>query len=78
MIEPSDSVTVVIIDRVQYLVATNLDSDTALTLIALVSEDPADWQQAQSVWPRYRTQAGEVIDELRRCAAETPRLVRIG
>lgn len=65
MIEPSDSVTVVVIDPVQYLVATNLDSDTAQTLIALVSEDPANWQQAQSVWPRYRTQAVcEFIDSL--------------
>jgi len=34
-----------------------LDCDTALTVIGLVSEDPSNWAEAMSVWPRYRTPA---------------------
>jgi hypothetical protein len=46
-------------------VIRSCDSDTALTILALVSEDPADWDQAMSVWPRYWTRpVGEFVSNL--------------
>lgn len=32
-----------------------LDDDTATTLIAVASEDPADWSEMVNYWPRYTT-----------------------
>ncbi|GAA5507710.1 hypothetical protein [Novipirellula caenicola] len=32
-----------------------VDPDTALTLFAVVSEDPHDWDEIVDYWPRYRT-----------------------
>ena len=52
-----EAVSVSIIDPARCLLASNLDADTTMTLIALVSEDPADWEEAMSVWDRYRTPA---------------------
>ena len=57
MDENDESVTVVVIESSGCLMAKDLDVDTATTLIALISEDPADWDEAMSVWPRYRTPA---------------------
>jgi len=47
--------TVVILEPTRCLVSRSLDEDTALTIVALVSEDPTTWEEAQSVWGRYRT-----------------------
>ena len=65
MEENNDSVTVVLIDFSCMLIANDLSVDTAQTLIALVSEDPANWAEATSIWPRYQTRAVcESIDSL--------------
>lgn len=55
MNQQDETVSVSIIDPARCLLASNLDTDTTMTLIALVSEDPADWEEAMSVWDRYRT-----------------------
>ncbi|WP_040770183.1 hypothetical protein [Novipirellula maiorica] len=57
MDQNDDLATVVVIDASQSRLATHCDADTALTLIALASEDPANWNEAMSAWPRYRTPA---------------------
>ena len=44
------AVTVGVIDSVHHLLANNLDVDTATTLMALVSEDPSNWEEALGVW----------------------------
>jgi hypothetical protein len=33
----------------------SIDDDTALTLVAVTSEDPACWEDMVTCWPRYRT-----------------------
>ena len=48
---------IVVIESSRWLMASAVDIDTATTLIALVSDDPASWDEAMSVWPRYRTPA---------------------
>jgi hypothetical protein len=50
-------VTMLVIESSRCLMARNLNVDTTTTLIALISEDPASWDEAMSVWPRYRTPA---------------------
>ncbi len=52
-----DRVNVVVIESGGCHMTTHCDLDTATTLIALISEDPASWAEAMSVWPRYRTPA---------------------
>lgn len=47
----------IVLESSRCLVARQLDSDTAVTLLALVSDDPSSWDEAMSVWPRYRTPA---------------------
>jgi hypothetical protein len=49
------SVTLVVLESNRGQMSEAMDVDTALTVIALVSDDPDDWEQATSVWPRYRT-----------------------
>lgn len=46
---------VVIVEAGQYHVGERVDEDTALTLLATVSEDPASVDEMASLWPRYRT-----------------------
>ncbi len=53
----NDVTTVVVLEHSRWLLADVLDVDTAMTLIALVSEDPADWTEAMDGWPRYCTPA---------------------
>ncbi len=48
-------VTIAVLEESNCQLAVDCDLDTALTIIALVSDDPANWEQACSVWPRYRT-----------------------
>lgn len=65
MEKTNESVTVVIIDTARVLIATELSQDTAATVLALASDDPASWDEAVSVWARYRTPAVcETADEL--------------
>lgn len=47
--------TMVVIDASGTRLAERLDSDTALTLLGLMSEDPSDWEEALDCWPRYRS-----------------------
>ncbi len=49
-------VCVVIIDSEGYHLAS-LHEDVATTLIAVASEDPADWAEMLAYWPRYTTRA---------------------
>ncbi|MEZ6136416.1 MAG: hypothetical protein R3C53_16090 [Pirellulaceae bacterium] len=49
-----DLTTLVVLDSSNCLMA-EVDDATAMTMVALVSEDPSSWAEAMSVWPRYRT-----------------------
>ena len=50
---------------------TTCDEDAAVTLIAVVSEDPASWADIAAYWPRYRTpQVPEFADGLAIQSAE--------
>ncbi|MGB7343852.1 MAG: hypothetical protein WBD20_06550, partial [Pirellulaceae bacterium] len=57
MVQNDEDVTVVVVDATGYWLANGLNVDTTTTLIALVSDDPSNWGEAASVWPRYRTPA---------------------
>jgi hypothetical protein len=48
-------VVVVLLDERSCRLAASLDADTAVTLIAVASEDPSSWDEIVSYWPRYRT-----------------------
>jgi hypothetical protein len=48
-------VDVVILDRDEARSGSGLEFDTALTLVAVASEDPACWDDIVALWPRYRT-----------------------
>ncbi len=65
MTEEHDRVTVVIRDDAVCRLGAALDTDTAMTLIAVASEDPSCWEDVLGYWPRYRTPAVcEFIDSL--------------
>jgi hypothetical protein len=49
--------TLVVMDASGTRLADRLDSDTALTLLGLMSEDPSCWEEALEFWPRYRSPA---------------------
>lgn len=53
MTENDENVTVVIREGEHCRLGTALDSDTALTLIAVASEDPSCWEDMVAYWPRY-------------------------
>ena len=48
-------VVVVLLDERSCRLAASLDADSAVTLIAVASEDPSSWDEIVSYWPRYRT-----------------------
>lgn len=54
-LESNEVATVLVIEHDRCLVLEDGSADTALTLIAIISDDPSDWEQATSLWPRYRT-----------------------
>lgn len=56
-VEPArcPDVDIVVVDEHLARVALGVDDWSATTLLACVSEDPADWSQVASVWPRYQT-----------------------
>lgn len=47
--------TLVVLESSNTLQVGELENDTTITLMALVSDDPSNWEEAMSVWPRYRT-----------------------
>ena len=55
MTQSNSSVTVVIIEKSYCLIALDCSFETATTLIALIYDDPENWAEATSLWPRYRT-----------------------
>jgi predicted metalloprotease with PDZ domain len=48
-------VVVALLDERSCRLAASLDADSAVTLIAVASEDPSSWDEIVSYWPRYRT-----------------------
>ena len=52
----NELVSVVVLDREGYWWG-RLNEDAATTLIAVASEDPADWSELVACWPRYTTRA---------------------
>lgn len=65
MTENHDLVTVVFRDDEVCRLGAALDTDTAMTLLAVASEDPGSWEDVIGYWPRYRTPAVcEFIDSL--------------
>ncbi len=58
-------VDVVVIDEHGTRIALAVDDWDATTLLACVSEDPADWSQLAGVWPRYQIGPSvETLEEL--------------
>jgi hypothetical protein len=57
MPQESEVPTLVVLESSNSLKVGELENDTAITLMALVSDDPSSWEEAMSVWPRYRTSA---------------------
>lgn len=55
--ESSLQFVVGLIDTDGWRLAACADEGLALTLFAVASEDPADWQEIAAYWPRYRTPA---------------------
>jgi hypothetical protein len=65
MEKETDLCTVVVLESSRSLIAQRLEEDTALTIMGLISDDPGSWEQAKSLWPRYRSPAVcEVPDDL--------------
>lgn len=54
---PDDSspVMVVVVERQQCWMGKAIDYDVGLTVLAIMSEDPACWQDVPKYWPRYRS-----------------------
>ena len=57
MDQENQDITLAVLDSANAWIAESLDENTVLTIIALISEDPTNWQEALSVWPRYRSSA---------------------
>ena len=57
MVEEEEPVALVVFEASRCLMARRLDLDEVTTVIALISEDPASWDEALSAWPRYWTPA---------------------
>lgn len=65
-------VAVVVIDAHHTRWAAKVDDWNAATLLACLSEDPADWSEIAAVWPRYKTRlSAEFADSLSLTTAET-------
>ena len=48
---------VIVVEKNECLLFSTLDTDTATTLVALISEDPSDWDEAIACWTRYSSPA---------------------
>ena len=65
MASERDKVVVGVLEKDGYRLGMSCDEDSAVTLIAVVSEDPASWADIAAYWPRYRTsQVPEFADGL--------------
>jgi hypothetical protein len=53
--EATPPIVVGVLDADGWRLAGCADEDLALTLFAVASEDPANWQEIAAYWPRYRT-----------------------
>lgn len=49
------SIDVAILERDRIRFGSGLEADTAVTLLAVASEDPSSWEDVVACWPRYRT-----------------------
>lgn len=59
------NVAVIVIDAHHIRWSPQIDDWNTATLLACVSEDPADWSEIAAVWPRYKTgPAAEFADGL--------------
>ena len=52
-----ESSTVAVLESSQCFLADSVSIDTALTILGLISDDPSTWEEAASVWHRYRSPA---------------------
>ena len=57
MLQENELPTLVVLESSSYIKAGEIENDTAITLLALASDDPSSWEEAISLWPRYRTPA---------------------
>ena len=55
MVGETHTVIVAVIEQDGCRLGTSCDEDSAVTLIAVVSEDPVNWVDIAAYWPRYRT-----------------------
>lgn len=55
MPKEKDSSTLAVLESSRCLIADAMNIDAALTILGLISEDPSTWEEALSVWPRYRS-----------------------
>ena len=51
----TQTVIVAVIEQDGCRLDMSCDEDSAVTLMAVVSEDPANWADIVAYWPRYRT-----------------------
>ena len=51
----NDWTLLAILDGTQSWIAKRMEDDTAVTILGLLSDDPTNWEEAQSAWPRVRT-----------------------
>jgi hypothetical protein len=57
MLQENELPTLVVLESSSYIKTGEIENDTAITLLALASDDPSSWEEAISLWPRYRTPA---------------------
>jgi hypothetical protein len=57
MEKETDLCSVVVLESSRCLIAQRIEEDLALTIMGLISDDPGSWEEAKSVWPRYRSPA---------------------
>lgn len=61
----TDYVTLLVIDVDETLVGSRVDDWDAITLLACLSDDPANWDDVRLIWPRYQTElCSEFVDSL--------------
>lgn len=54
MVTQDDDAVLAVLDSEGWQLAGEVGSDTALTLLAVASEDPSDFAELLACWPRYR------------------------
>lgn len=51
----SQPTSLVVIDGTECKIVKQIHDDVAITILALLSDDPSNWSEAMSVWPRVQT-----------------------